>query len=112
MRQHKYNAKKTIIDGITFDSQIEARRYQELKLLQMAGEIFDLQLQPQFVLLDKFTDNTGKKQRGIIYKADFQYNEDGLAIVEDVKGFETKEFKIKAKWFLSKYPEYQLRITK
>ena len=78
----------------------------------MAGEIEGLELQPKFIVHDKFTDNTGKKQRPIIYIADFQYMEGELSVVEDVKGYATKDFKIKAKLFMARYPEYQLRITK
>ena len=46
----KYKAKKTIIDGITFDSKSEAKRYEELKLLQRGGAIQNLSLQPRFML--------------------------------------------------------------
>ncbi|MDD3747626.1 MAG: DUF1064 domain-containing protein, partial [Anaerostipes sp.] len=46
MRYSKYGARKTVIDGITFDSKREAKRYQELKLLEQAGEISYLELQP------------------------------------------------------------------
>lgn len=112
MRTHKYNAKKTVVDNVTFDSKAEARRYQELKLLEQAGEIQGLQLQPQFILLEPFIDSSGKRQRPIIYKADFQYKENGQDMVEDVKGVLTPEFKLKVKLFLHKYPQYQFRVTK
>jgi hypothetical protein len=104
-RSHKYNAKKTMVDGFTFDSLAEAARYCELCLLQQAGEISDLELQPKFVLLDKFTDFEGKRRRGISYHADFRYVEvkNGQIVVEDVKGKETEGFKLKLKLFLVKY---------
>ena len=112
MRTHKYNATKTIVDGLTFPSKAEAARYQELQLMIYAGEISDLQLQPSFVLLPGFVDNRGKTQRGITYKADFLYVEDGQTVVEDVKGMETPVFKLKAKLFRYNYPDIQFRIVR
>jgi hypothetical protein len=111
MAWHKYKAKKTTVDGITFDSKREARRYQELKLLEQAGTICELELQPRFTLQRAFKDNEGNHIRAITYKADFQYIEDGEIIVEDSKGFWTQVFKIKRKMFLFFYPDYYLRIT-
>ena len=103
----KYHAIRTTIDGITFASRREAERYQELKLLQMAGEITDLKLQPRFRLMD--ATNT---DRGVDYIADFMYTENGVQVVEDVKGVQTRVFRIKAKMFKSKYPQYELRIVR
>jgi hypothetical protein len=111
MAWHKYGAKKTTVDGITFDSKKEAIRYQELKLLEMAGTICELELQPRFTLQGAFKDNEGNHIRAITYKADFQYIEDGKIIVEDTKGFWTAAFKIKRKLFLFQYPDFLLRIT-
>ena len=110
--QNKYNARKTSIDGITFDSQREASRYEELKLMKLAGEIQELQLQPEFLLQEAFTDNKGKRRKAIIYKADFQYIEDGTVVVEDVKGVQTDVFKLKMKLFLKQYPGIDFRIIK
>lgn len=109
----KWRNRKTTIDGITFDSVLEARRYCDLKLMERAGEIRDLELQPGFELLPSFRDKTGKLHRAIKYIADFRYTEvaTGLIIVEDVKGMETREFKMKRKLLLSRYPETNLRIT-
>ena len=107
----KYRSRKTVIDGITFDSKAEARRYADLKLMERAGIISNLELQPSFVLLDAFRDASGALHRAITYKADFRYTEAGKTIVEDVKGMETREFKLKRKMLLSKYPETNLRIT-
>jgi hypothetical protein len=52
--------------------------------------------------------------RAIIYKCDFSYfdNELKKQVVEDVKGFETKEFKLKKKLFEAKYPEILFRLIK
>jgi hypothetical protein len=102
---NKYSNKKTTVDGIKFDSKREANRYQELKLLEKGGVISNLDLQPCFTLLEKFTDKMGKKHRAIKYKADFRYydNEIEEEVVEDVKGMKTDVYKIKKKLLLSKY---------
>ena len=100
---NKYNAKKTSVDGITFDSKAEARRYQELKLLERGGVIRNLELQPKYELMPAFVDVTGKKQRAMHYVADFRYvDERGVTVVEDVKGVETAVFKLKRKLMLQK----------
>jgi hypothetical protein len=111
MAWHKYKAKKTTVDGITFPSQKEANRYLELKLLERSGVISELKLKPTFELQPAFTDNTGNQIKAIIYEADFQYIENGAVVVEDPKGVWTKIFRLKRKMFLRKYPEYILRIT-
>lgn len=107
----KYNAKKTNVDGIKFDSIREADRYCELKLLEKAKEIRNLELQPRFLLQDKFKDKMGTTHRKIEYVADFSYiDNDGKAIVEDVKGVLTDVYKIKKKMFLKIYDEqYEFR---
>lgn len=108
---NKYKNKKVQIDMYVFDSIAESRRYKELALLEKAGEIENLQLQPKFLLQESFKKN-GKTYRKIEYIADFIYEEKGKVIVEDVKGMETKEFKIKRKLFEYKYPSLELRIIK
>ncbi|MTI49471.1 MAG: DUF1064 domain-containing protein [Firmicutes bacterium] len=112
MTYNKFRAKKTTVDGITFDSKKEANRYCELKLLLKANEIKDLELQPKFVLQDKFKKN-GKTHRAISYVADFRYIDctTGETVVEDVKGMETKVFKIKKKLFEYKYSNLTLKIV-
>ena len=110
-RPHKYNAQKTSVGSIAFDSRAEATRYKQLCLLQKAGVISELELQPTFTLLDAFTDWSGKKHREMKYRADFRYIEEGREIIEDVKGMETKVFKIKQKLFLSRY-NLELRIVR
>jgi hypothetical protein len=100
----KYKAKKTEIDGIIFDSKAEAKRYQELKLIERAGQIKNLSLQPRFMLQEGFVNtHTGKKERAIEYVSDFMYLENNVIIVEDCKGFKTSDYKIKRKLFLYKY---------
>lgn len=108
----KYNARKTIVDGITFDSKKEARRYEELKLQEKVGDISHLQLQPKFRLLDGFKYN-GETIRPINYFADFNYiDAEGNEVVEDVKSKATKTpvYSIKKKLFLNKYGERYLFI--
>ena len=102
MRINKYRNVKTEIDGHVFDSKAECKRYNELKMLQNAGEIKGFALQPSF-LLDK----------GIRYRPDFMVcGADGVLWVEDVKGMETKEFKIKRQLWDNKFPWLELRIIK
>lgn len=103
---NKFGNKFTQIDNVTFHSAKEAARYQELKLLMKAGEVTELILQPRFELQEVFVDRTGKKQRPIEYVADFKYYDNGLPIVEDVKGMKTQLYLVKKKLFLKKYPEY------
>lgn len=114
----KYGNKKTIVDNIVFDSKIEAVRYQELKLLQAAGEIFDLELQPKFELISEL-----QEERPHTYTADFLYRakpqkiidkrfSDGFymsngIVVEDVKSDATRrarDYIINRKLFKEKYP--------
>lgn len=112
MRKYsKYNAKKTIVDGHPFDSKREAERYCELKLFLKAGEIRNLELQPRFLLQDKFKDKTGTTHRKIEYVADFMYvDKSGKTVVEDVKGVLTDVYKLKKKMFLKKYDnQYDFR---
>lgn len=108
--RNKYHAIKEEVDGHTFDSKKEARRYLELKELEQAGQITDLALQPVFELQPAFTDAAGEHHQAITYRADFQYSENGQQIIEDTKGMETAVFKLKKKLFLYQY-QIELRIT-
>ena len=111
MSRNKYHNRKTVVDGITFDSKGEANRYGELKLLQQAGVISDLVLQPKYVLQPKFRYN-GKGIQAITWTADFEYTENGVRITEDFKGHETEAFKLRLKMFKHKYPNKTVRITR
>ena len=84
------NIKTTTSDGITHDSVKEANRWCELKLLERAGRISDLRRQVKFELIPK-----QEGERAIHYIADFVYIENGRQVVEEVKGFRTKEDKLK-----------------
>jgi len=101
----KYHNKKTENNGITFDSKKESRRYNDLKMLEKAHIIKDLELQKVFELQPKFVNRTGQHIRAITYIADFYYydNEKQEWIVEDTKGFRTEVYKIKKKLFEYKY---------
>lgn len=102
----KYNARKTEVDGILFDSKKEARRYKELKLLEKAKEVENLKLQPRFVLMEGFR-HEGKAIRKIEYIADFMYfdNMSNELVVEDTKGYKTDVYNVKKKLFLKRYGE-------
>ena len=95
-RGSKYHARKTVIDGIQFDSAKEAKRYTRLRDMEDAGEIQDLRLQVPFELLPSF-ECDGVKYRGMKYIADFVYYRDGERVVEDCKGMKTAEYKLKKK---------------
>lgn len=86
----KYRNKKTVIDGITFDSRREASRYGVLKIMQAAGLISGLRLQVPYVI-------TVNGEKICKYVADFVYQENGREVVEDVKGVRTREYILKRK---------------
>ncbi len=89
-RGNKFNARKVQMDGHTFDSQMEARRYRTLVLMEQAGEILGLRVHVAYQLVVKGV-------RVCRYEADFVYFEGGREIVEDVKGHRTREYIIKRK---------------
>lgn len=90
---NKFNAKKVYIDGHCFRSQAEGDRYCELKLLKAAGVIKDFDLQPEFDI------GIGK------YTADFMVTYWDHEEIEEVKGYWTKDAKIRVKLFKEKYPD-------
>ena len=108
----KYGAKKTEVDGILFASQKEARRYQELKLLQLAGEIHGLSMQPRFKLTVQGADKgTFADVKLGEYRGDFVYCkcrrgakcELSQRVIEDVKGFKTPLYRWKKKHVEAQY---------
>jgi len=105
--QTKYGNVKMKLDGHTFDSKKEVRRYQELCLLEAAGEISDLEIHPRYTLQKSFRDREGNLEREITYTADFKYFDTGRNqwIVEDVKSKATKTaaYVIRRKLFKGKY---------
>ena len=111
----KYHNKKTFIDGIKFDSKLEAERYAQLKMMECAGVIRDLELQPEYELIPSFKKGD-KTWRKTVYKADFRYilADDDKTIIEDVKGsisVITDVFRLKQKLFEYKYPDYTISIV-
>ena len=104
----KYGNEKAAVDGIVFDSKREARRYKELRLMEAAGEITGLRLQPEYELIPRYKKD-GHTIRRTIYRADFEYRtRDGREIVEDVKGFKTDVYKLKKRLFEYLYPEKKI----
>lgn len=98
----KYGNRKATRGNITFDSQKEAARFDELMLLLRAEKIQNLKLQPEFTLQEAFTTPTGKRIRAVRYRADFAYFRGQEEIVEDVKGYKTKDYEIKKKLLAGK----------
>ena len=98
----KYGAKKVTYDGKTFDSQKEAQRYAELRLLERGKVISDLQCQVKFELLPSQSVKGKLVERDVNYIADFTYvdKRTGEFIVEDAKGMKTKEYVLKRKMML------------
>jgi hypothetical protein len=101
MYRNKYGAKKTVVDGITFDSKKESERYKVLRAKADKEEITHLELQP------KYRCEIGGKLI-CTYKADFRYfqqTESGMQLmVEDVKGFKTPIYRLKKKLVEALYP--------
>ena len=100
-----------------FDSEKEYRRNQELQFLEKHGVIADLKRQVP-ILVQEACERNGEKIAAIWYKADFTYTQNGVSIVEDVKGFDesskkyitTKEFSLKWKLLKYRYPEFVVRL--
>lgn len=116
MQRNKYHAQKCMVDGITFDSIKEANRYRELRLLERAGKIRDLDRQVSFTLIRPHYGlvNGQKKclERACTYRADFVYREartgptgdtEWVEVVEDAKGVKTEAYKIKKKLMLDRF---------
>lgn len=115
---NKYGNKKVIIDGLVFDSKREAKRYKELKLLEMCGAIKDLKRQVTFELIPVQREKStraykkGRRQgepiagkvieKAVTYIADFVYTDTatGQTVVEDAKGMRTRDYVIKRKLML------------
>lgn len=117
-KDSKYHSKKAALDGEVFDSRKEARRWRSLKLLEQAGDIKNLQRQVKYLLIpearepDEIGPRGGVKKGRLIesavyYVADFVYFEPGVPegkwVVEDTKGFRTKDYILKRKLMLYKY---------
>ncbi len=108
----KYHSRKVCVDGLTFDSRKEYRRFCELQILEKAGEISNLQRQVEYILIPEQREPDIKGPRGgirrgklierkVAYIADFVYTDNsGNTVVEDSKGMKTPEYIIKRKLML------------
>ena len=114
MARNKYGSRKVVRDGITFDSVKEYHRWCELLLLARAGKIKNLSRQVEYELIPaQYEPDTvgarGSVKRGkllerkVSYVADFVYTQDGNTVLEDTKGFKTKDYIIKRKLMLWRY---------
>lgn len=97
---NKYRSKKISRNGMVFDSQKEYGRYCELRLLERAGKIQDLQRQVKYELIPSQKVDGKVVERACNYVADFVYLEGQKLVVEDTKGFKTKDYIIKRKLML------------
>lgn len=115
-KNNKYSNKKVEVDGIIFDSKREAKRYQELLLLEKTGAITNLQRQVKYVLIptQREPDTVGARggihkgkviEKECAYYADFVYfdREKQEMVVEDTKGMKTTEYIIKRKMMLYRH---------
>jgi hypothetical protein len=111
LKANKYHAKKVVANGIVYDSRKEARRHVQLLDMERNGEITDLQRQVKFVLIpaQREPDTIGPRggvmkgrllEREVCYVADFVYEANDKRIVEDTKGFRTKDYILKRKMML------------
>lgn len=107
---NKYFAKRTTIDGITFDSKTEAKRYGELKLLEKLGKINNIEIHPPYDLHIK-EYWTGEYIKIGRYSLDFRYwdVEKKSYILEDVKGWDKKAKKGKGDWLVTPMSKWKKR---
>lgn len=98
-RSHKYGAVPTVLDGIRFSSKREADRYAQLRVLEIAGSITNLQLQPRYDL------HAPGGTKVATYIADFAYRDERTQrlVIEDAKGVKTPVFRLKAKWLKAEH---------
>lgn len=109
-RKNKYNSSKTSIGCLTFDSKKEANYYEQLLMLKHAGIVKDIVLQKDFTLQEAFTKENGERIRAIRYRCDFAVKyADGHEEIIDVKGKRTKEYILKKKMLLEKYPDIDFK---
>jgi hypothetical protein len=102
MNKSKFNVggmESRSLDGRVFDSTAERDRYAELSMLERAGKIAKLELQPRFEIIPKTVEGT----RAHHYTADFRYIENGVYVIEDVKGVKTKDYILRRDIFIRDY---------
>lgn len=107
-KKPKYNNNRVVVDGINFDSQLEADKYLDLKLQLRMGTIAGFCRQPEFILVEGLG-----MEKPVTYRADFiVFYNDGTYEIIDTKGFETDEFKRTKKLFRAKFPRLELKIER
>ena len=116
-RRNKFNNRRTVVDGIQFDSKREANRYSQLRAMERQGEIRELETQPKYELQPSFRRG-GKTIRAITYKPDFFYIRvsDGAQVAEDVKSSDRKATltdgsNLRMKMFQYHYPDIEFYIV-
>lgn len=106
-KKSKYQAKKMIFRGETFDSKKEMERYIELLAMEQRGEIKNLARQVRYEVIPRQVKSDGKVERAVFYIADMTYQANGETVVEDVKGYKHSQaynvFSIKRKLMLLRY---------
>lgn len=112
-QKSKYGNRKVVCEGIKFDSEREAARFGELKVLRAMGKIRNLRLQANFTLVEGYTTIEGERIKPMVYRADFVYERatepdcngtvHWLREIEDVKGMKTKDYLLKKKLMQDKY---------
>ena len=109
----KYRAIKSQCNaGHTHDSKREAIRCNELHLMQAAGEITELTVHPQYWFVINGRQLKHPNGRRVGYKSDFEYNENGIWVTEDVKGVIVRDWPLRRAVFMALFPNYLLRETK
>ena len=104
VKPNKFNAQKTTLDEIEFHSKKEADYYAELLILQKAGEVTKIELQPAYELVPEQW-HEGRKIQPVTYIADFRVTcADGRVVVVDTKGHKTQLYRVKKKLLLWRYP--------
>ena len=116
MRYNKYrvsNKADRTLDGIVFASKLEMNRYSFLLMMQRTGKIYSLCRQRSFKLCDDFFIG-GKKKRGIKFTIDFEYvrMKDNVHVVEESKGYPSRDYIVRLAWFLSKGLDLQFHEIK
>ena len=106
-KRSKYGNTRVTVDGIRFDSKAESERWFTLKLWQQQGIIYNLRRQVTYKLLGAAGEVACR------YKADFDYFDTGTGqpVTEDVKGFETDVFKLKARMFRNQFGR-EIKVVK
>lgn len=102
-QSNKYHSRKITVNGETFDSLKEYHRFVDLSLLEKQGKIEKLQRQVSYLLIPSQYIDGKCVERACKYKADFVYSENGNVVVEDAKGYRTKDYIIKRKLLLYMY---------